>query len=79
MNKLENLIAAIKCPEYEQKICMHCPYNYQIELKDEDKPNRTYYDCNRIQMLDDALEYLESYADIQYEIFEELKHKYWSD
>lgn len=78
MNKLENLIAAIKCPEYEQTVCKNCPYDYQVYLKD-DSTNKWYYDCDRVKMLDDALNYLESYADIQYEIFEELKHKYWSD
>ena len=59
MKNLDRLIAAIQCPEWEQSVCKSCPYDYQIELIDENKPRHNYYDCNRIKMLDDALYYLE--------------------
>ena len=66
MTKLEKLIAAIQCPEYSNKVCMNCPYDYQIELEDEDRPRHTYYDCDRVTMLDDALIYLKAYANEKY-------------
>ena len=60
MNNLDRLIAAIQCPEWKQSVCKACPYDYQIELTDEEnRPRHSYYDCNRVKMLDDALFYLE--------------------
>ena len=64
MTQLERLIAAIQCPGYSNKICMNCPYDYQIELEDEDRPRHSYYDCDRVTMLDDALIYLKCYLEI---------------
>lgn len=66
MTKLEKLIAAIECPEWKQQVCRSCPYDYQIELTDEeDRPRHSYYDCDRIQMLDDALIYLKKIKEME--------------
>ena len=58
MPDLDNLINALECPEWREKVCKNCPYGYVFL---DDAGDFSFWRCDEEQLKEDALVYLKIY------------------